>query len=55
MAKVAPYHTTRLEDPPERNVYHDYDNCPAGSQIKPEHKASGTDGRPRCLDCKAMD
>jgi hypothetical protein len=51
MAKVRPYHTTRPETPPERNVYHDHDNCPDGKRILPEHWASGTDNRPRCKEC----
>ena len=49
MAKVPPYHTTRPEQLPERNVYHDRDDCPTGRQI--EVKAPGMDSRPRCLDC----
>jgi len=53
--KCDPYHTTRPEEPPERNVYHNYKDCPAGKHIKPEHLASGTAGRPRCDDCKKMD
>ena len=51
MAKVAPYHTTKPEVPPERDVYHDHDNCPDGKRIRPEHRASGTAGRPRCKEC----
>jgi hypothetical protein len=53
--KCDPYHTTRPEDAPERDVYHNYEACPTGSQILPKNWASGTDGRPRCDDCKAMD
>ena len=51
MAKVAPYHTTKPEVPPERDVYHDHDNCPDGKRILPQHRASGTGGRPRCKEC----
>ena len=51
MAKVNPYHTTLLERPPERNVYHDHNDCPDGKRIKPEHRASGKAGRPRCDVC----
>jgi hypothetical protein len=53
MSRVSPYHTTSLEYGPEhRNVYHNDGNCPAGKQIKPEHRASGTADRPLCKDCK---
>lgn len=51
MAKVDPYHTILKETPPERDVYHDHDDCPDGKRIKPEHWASGKDGRPRCDEC----
>ena len=52
MARVDAYHTIISETPPERDVYHNYDACPAGMKIKPEHKASGTARRPLCEDCK---
>jgi hypothetical protein len=55
MAKAAPYHTILQETPPERNVYHNYDDCPDGRRIKPEHYANGTAGRPRCDACKDKD
>ena len=51
MAKVRAYHTTLPERPPERDVYHDHDNCPDGKRIRPEHKAPGDAGRPRCKEC----
>jgi hypothetical protein len=52
MAKVSPYHTTSHEYPPgHRDVHHDHDNCPAGKQIKPQHKVQGMNGKPRCKDC----
>lgn len=51
MTKVSPYHTILKESPPERDVYHDHDDCPDGKRIKPEHKAAGTDGRPKCDAC----
>lgn len=52
MAKCPPYHTNSPEYPPkERNVYHDDDDCPDGRRIKPEHRRSGTDNRPRCDAC----
>ncbi len=52
MATTSPYHTTSLHyTSEERNVYHNDDACPAGKRIKPEHRASGTAGRPLCKDC----
>jgi hypothetical protein len=53
--KVNPYHTSQPEYGGERNVYHDYNDCPAGSRIKSEHRESGKDGRPRCKDCIEKD
>jgi hypothetical protein len=53
--KVSPYHTILEEHPPERNVYHDHDDCPDGRRIKPEHKRTGTANRPRCDACKRLD
>jgi hypothetical protein len=51
MAKVYPYHTTSQEDPPQRNVYHDHDNCPDGKRILAKNRERGTDNRPRCDEC----
>ena len=51
MAKVQPYHTIEPEHPPERNVYHDHDDCPAGRRIERRHWRPGTGSRPRCKDC----
>jgi hypothetical protein len=52
MAKVDPYHTTSVHyTAEERNVYHNDNECWTGKRIKPEHKASGTAGRPLCKDC----
>jgi len=52
MAKVPAYHTNSPEYPPaHREVHHDHDNCPAGKQIKPQHKVMGGGGKPRCKDC----
>jgi len=52
MAKVRPYHTNSLEEPPaHRNVYHDHDDCPDGRRIKPEHREDGDGNRPRCKEC----
>ena len=54
--KVNPYHTKNLEEPPQhRNVYHDHNNCPYGSRIKPENKLHGDGGYPRCSECKKLD
>ena len=53
--KCYPYHTVLAEYGDERNVYHDYIECSAGSRIKPEHRTSGTAGRPRCDFCKDLD
>lgn len=52
MGKVSPYHTSRPEYGSQRDVYHNQSNCPAGKKIKPEHRVSGTAGRPLCKDCK---
>lgn len=52
MVKVAAYHTNSEEYPPkERNIYHDHSDCPDGRRIRPEHKRTGTAGRPRCDAC----
>jgi hypothetical protein len=53
--KCDPYHTTRPEYGDERNVYHDYNSCPAGSRIKRVHRESGRANRPRCDRCKELD
>lgn len=52
MAKVAAYHTTSPEYP--REVYHDHDNCHDGKAIKPQHRVSGTGGKPRCKVCISL-
>lgn len=49
--KVNPYHTIIPEYGGERDVYHDDNACPDGTRIKPEHRASGKDGRPLCKEC----
>jgi hypothetical protein len=54
MAKVDPYHTVLPERPPERDVYHNRSECPAGKQIKPEHWRAGTAQRPLCKDCQKL-
>jgi hypothetical protein len=52
MAKVAPYHTTNLEYPPEhRNVHHDHDDCHDGKRILPKDRLNGTGNKPRCKTC----
>lgn len=53
--KVNPYHTTHPEyGPGHRNVYHDNNTCSDGKRIKPEHRVSGTGGRPKCDECKRL-
>lgn len=58
-AKVTgPYHTDSLEYPPgDREVYHDYSNCPDGEPIKKKHRHAGPGEppRPRCKRCVEMD
>jgi hypothetical protein len=52
MANDPPYHTNTEEYPPEhREVHHNNNDCPSGSQIKPEHRESGTGGKPLCARC----
>ncbi len=51
MARVDPYHTIIPETPPERDVYHNDDECPRGLEIKKEHEREGTDERPLCKVC----
>jgi hypothetical protein len=56
MPKVNPFHTDSPEYPPEhRNVYHDNSACPDGKRIKPQHRLSGTAGRPRCMECAELE
>ncbi len=42
MTKCNPYHTTNEEKPKQRDVYHNYKECPDGMRIKPENKKDGT-------------
>jgi len=52
MAKIAPFNTNSKEYAPElREVYHDTESCPLGKQIKPEHRAIGTNDKKRCPEC----
>ncbi len=56
MAKIAPYHTTSTEYPPEhRNVYHDHSDCRDGkrcvlprntgsAELEPSHAARSASG-----------
>ena len=45
------YHTNSTEYPPEhRNVHHN-NNCPDGKRILPQHRESGTGGKPLCKAC----
>lgn len=51
MAKVAPFHSTRLGT---RNVYHDNNRCTEGNNIEPYYRRAGTAGRPRCEHCNRL-
>jgi len=49
---MATYHTNSKEYPPEhREVHHNNEQCPEGKKIKPEHRESGTGGKPLCKKC----
>lgn len=52
MPKVPPYHSSNPSDP---DVYHDYDDCPAGKQIPSWNRLEGKGGYRRCERCKDMD
>lgn len=55
MGWTTAYHTNTPEYPPShRNVHHNYDNCPDGTRIKPEHKEYGTGGKPLCKECEKL-
>jgi hypothetical protein len=55
VAKVSAYHTNSPEYPPShREVYHDHDDCKYGREIKPQHKVSGTGGKPKCRECERL-
>jgi hypothetical protein len=42
MAKVSPYHTNSIEEPPKnREVYHDHDDCFEGKKIEKKHWETG--------------
>jgi hypothetical protein len=55
MPRVPPYHTDSDEYAAhQREVYHNHDNCPDGKRIKPQHRRSGTAGRPLCKECSKL-
>jgi hypothetical protein len=55
MPKVNPFHTTSTEySSTQRSVYHDNSLCGYGKEIKPEHRAPNTAGRPRCGRCNTL-
>lgn len=52
MAKIPPYHTSSIEEPPRnREVHHDHDDCFEGKKIEKKHWEKGTGGKPRCKEC----
>ena len=51
MAKVAPFHSVK---PNDSNVYHDNSSCTLGNNIEKENVRAGTDGRPKCDQCKRL-
>jgi hypothetical protein len=56
MAKVSPFHTNSVEEPPEhREVHHDRDDCLDGKRIKTWHREPGTGNKPRCKVCISVD
>jgi hypothetical protein len=52
MGRGEPYHSINPTDP---DVYHDYDDCPAGKRIPPANRRPGMNGWPRCLHCVDKD
>ena len=53
--KVNPFYTTTPEHGARhRDVYHDNNQCADGKRIRPEHRVSGTGGRPKCDECKTL-
>jgi hypothetical protein len=55
MPAVPPFYTDSTDHSTyQRSVYHDNSLCAYGQQIKPEHQASGTNGRPRCDRCNTL-
>ena len=45
------YHTLY---PKEAERHHILAECPDGSQIRPEHRVAGTEGRPLCVECERI-
>ena len=52
MSKVSPWHSVKDSDP---KVYHDNTDCNTGNNIESENRRAGTDGRPKCKECKRLD
>jgi hypothetical protein len=48
MGPDPPYHSINPTDP---DVYHDYNDCPAGKQIPPANRRNGTNNWRRCERC----
>lgn len=48
IARDGAYHSINKEDP---NVYHRYDDCPAGEQILTKNRRVGSNGRVMCDRC----
>ena len=42
-------------DSPDEAVYHNNDRCEDGQKIQSLHRVQGTDGRPLCRKCAALD
>jgi formylmethanofuran dehydrogenase subunit E len=45
------YHTNSIEYPLEHRAVHHDSNCHDGMRIRPEHRVSGTGGKPLCKQC----
>ena len=52
--QVYPYHTKTEEEPGQRDVHHDHDDCSDGMRIKPKNKEAGTNEKPLCDVCKKL-
>jgi hypothetical protein len=56
MPTVVAYHANTTADQScHKNVYHDHDECQDGKAIKPEHRVSGTGGKPHCKVCANLE
>jgi hypothetical protein len=51
MAIIPPWHSARVSD---RNVYHDNDKCPEGTQIELHNHKPGTGAKVRCEQCSKL-